>query len=130
MSDSLAGLSRRVNHRAYDQETVSELTHILEEAREHGGDAADALIELTLAASSDAGGVMSDDEYDAVMDSDDDQGVVEIEYVDDGGYSESEEDAIDGVLDDLEADLGSGTGDRDDVFSEAFVLGPSEVRVF
>lgn len=130
MSDSLAGLTRRVSNRAYDQETASELSHILDEAREHGGDAADALIELTLAVSTDANGVMSDDDYDAVMDSDDDQDAVEIEYVDDGGaYSDADEDGLGDDLDDLEADVGGASGDED-AFSEAFVLGPGEVRVF
>ena len=130
MSDSLAGLTRRVNNRAFDQETVSELTHILEEASEHGGDAADALIELTLAVSSGANGVMSDDDYDAVMDSDDDQEQVEIEYVEDGEYSDADEDGVEADLDELESDLGSGSSDDYDSFSEAFVLGPNEVRVF
>ena len=133
MSDSLAGLSRRVSNRAYDQETVSELSHILDEAREHGGDAADALIELALAVETGANGVMTDDEYDAVMDQDDDQDVVEIDYIEGSGtYSDDEEDSFDDDLEVLEADVGIAS-DEDDGYgsvSEAFRIAPGESLVF
>jgi len=48
MSDTLAGLTRRIHAFVHDRETSEELSHLIEEAGEHGGDACDALIELAL----------------------------------------------------------------------------------
>ena len=48
MSDSFAGLTRRINAFMHDRETTEELSHLVEEAQDIGGDAADALIELAL----------------------------------------------------------------------------------
>jgi hypothetical protein len=118
MSDTLAGLTRRVNALAFDQETASELTHILDEARDHGGCAADALIEMVLAAESYSGDCMTGDDYDAIVDAEDDEGgaAVQVEFVDgreyeDGDVDPDEEAAVDADLDALAGDLADADDD-------------------
>ena len=48
MSDTFAGLTRRINAFVHDRETSEELSHLIDESKDTGGDAADALIELAL----------------------------------------------------------------------------------
>lgn len=60
MSDTLAGLTRRIHAFVHDRETSEELSHLIEEAGEQGGDACDALIELAL------GGDALDQEEDII----------------------------------------------------------------
>jgi hypothetical protein len=48
MSDTLAGLTRRIRAFAYERATESEITFLVQESAVHGLDAADAILELAL----------------------------------------------------------------------------------
>lgn len=106
MSDTFAGLTRRLNAFVHDRETSEELSHIIDEAKDIGGDAADALIELAL------GEEHLDDE---LLEGDDESleaAVEDDELTDDVDDDEGDltDDEIDGALDELE----DGLDDDDD----------------
>jgi hypothetical protein len=121
MSDTLAGLARRVQAFAYTQETGVELSHLLDESREIGGDKCDALIEFALFPLVETPEGIAEDEYDAIMDDDEDNpgdepGTVTVEIVpDDNGTPTAEEEAaIDADLDALADSVGDEDDDDDD----------------
>ena len=115
MSDTFAGLTRRVNNLVHEQETAEELSYLVDEAKEVGGDAADAIIELALGEEH-----IECDAYDDDDDDDDEMSVVveDDDYVDDeesdenGADDESDED-IDAELDSLEDEVDEDDGDTD-----------------
>jgi hypothetical protein len=61
MTDRFSGLTRRVNAHVFERETSEELSHLLEEAKEEGGDAADAVVELGTAPEDDEPVLTKDD---------------------------------------------------------------------
>ena len=103
MSDLLSGLTRRINSFVHDRDTLEELTHLVEEAKEDGGDVADTIIELAL-------GEETLDDADDMPDTDDETFVASDEIVDEDeeeiGEDEGneDEDAYDADLDALEDD--------------------------
>jgi hypothetical protein len=107
MSDSFAGLTRRINEFVHDRETSEELSHLLDEAKDHGGDAVDVLIELALGESYDDEELEGEGAELAAIAEDD-------ELVDDdtviGDDEEVDEEAIDADL----AALEEGLDDEDD----------------
>ena len=116
MSDTFAGLTRRVNNLVHEQETAEELSYLVDEAKEVGGDAADAIIELALGEEH-----IECDAYDDNDDDDDEMSVVveDDDYVDDEDTDEddstgdeSDED-IDAELDSLEDDVDEDDDDTD-----------------
>ena len=121
MSDTFAGLTRRINEFVHDRETSEELSHLLDEAKEQGGDAADTLIELALSESHH-----DDDEYEG-----DDEGldvaIEDDELIDDvDGDGDIDEDDIDSALAELEGD---DDDDEDDLIDESAELRAGEVLV-
>lgn len=120
MSDSFAGLTRRINAFMHDRETTEELSHLVEEAQDIGGDAADALIELALGEEHIEDGDGDVDEgLDAILEDD--------ELLDD---EDVDEDDIDAALDDIGnlADL-EDEDDDDENLGEAAGLLDFEVAV-
>jgi hypothetical protein len=123
MSDTFAGLTRRINAFVHDRETSEELSHLIDESKDTGGDAADALIELALGDEFIKEDFTGDDESaeldvaledDELADDDDDLG-------DDLG-----DEAIDAALD----EIGDGLDDDDDEgLGEAAQLRLGEVLV-
>ena len=124
MSDTFAGLTRRINAFVHDRETSEELSHLIDESKDTGGDAADALIELALGDEFIKEDFTGDDESaeldvaledDELADDDDD----------DLGDDISDE-AIDAALD----EIGDGLDDDDDEgLGEAAQLRLGEVLV-
>ena len=122
MSDTFAGLTRRINEFVHDRETSEELSHLLDEAKEQGGDAADALIELALSESHDD----DDDCYEG-----DDEGldvaIEDDEMIDDvDGDGDIDEADIDSALADLEGD---DDDDDEDLIDESAELRAGEILV-
>ena len=122
MSDTFAGLTRRINAFVHDRETSEELSHLIDESKDTGGDAADALIELALGDEFIKEDFTGDDEsaeLDVALEDD------ELADDDDLGDDISDE-AIDAALD----DLGDGLDDDDDEgLGEAAQLRLGEVLV-
>ena len=125
MSDTFAGLTRRINAFVHDRETSEELSHLIDESKDIGGDAADALIELALGdefINEDCPGDDESCELDVALEDD--------ELVDDDedlGDDEISDEAIDAALD----EIGSGLDDddEDDGLGEAAQLRVGEVLV-
>lgn len=124
MSDTFAGLTRRINAFVHDRETSEELSHLIDESKDIGGDAADALIELALGdefINEDCPGDDEICELDVALEDD--------ELVDDEdlGDDEISDAAIDAALD----EIGSGLDDDDDDdgLGEAAQLRVGEVLV-
>lgn len=120
MSDTLAGLNRRIGAFVHDRNTLEELSHILDEAKEDC-DTCDTLIELALGANDDD----SEDDTDGldiVMEDEEVLDGEEIDFIEDGSSNENG-DEFDDELDDLD-DL-----DDDDSLGEAAFLLPGEVVV-
>ena len=115
MSDTLAGLTRRMNALVHEQDTAEELSYLLDEAKEIGGDAADALIELALGdehIDDDEFEPDTDDDTELAIATEDDELASDGDDSDDYGdssYMDSEDDDtadedIDSELDALEDD--------------------------
>jgi hypothetical protein len=98
MSDTLGGLTRRVQSFSYEQETGEELSHLLDEAREDC-DGADALIELAL------GDNLADIEFDDDLNN----LVAEAAELDDIDFDEGEDEDI------SEEDIASATAELDEL---------------
>ena len=123
MSDTFAGLTRRINAFVHDRETSEELSHLIDESKDTGGDAADALIELALGDEFIKEDFTGDDESaeldvaledDELVDDDDDLG------------DDISDEAIDAALD----EVGDGLDDDDDEgLGEATQLRLGEVLV-
>lgn len=123
MSDTFAGLTRRINAFVHDRETSEELSHLIDESKDTGGDAADALIELALGDEFIKEDFTGDDESaeldvaledDELVDDDDDHG------------DDISDEAIDAALD----EIGDGLDDDDDEgLGEAAQLRLGEVLV-
>lgn len=123
MSDTFAGLTRRINAFVHDRETSEELSHLIDESKDTGGDAADALIELALGDEFIKEDFTGDDESaeldvaledDELVDDDDDLG------------DDISDEAIDAALD----EIGDGLDDDDDEgLGEAAQLRLGEVLV-
>ena len=122
MSDTFAGLTRRINAFVHDRETSEELSHLIDESKDTGGDAADALIELALDDEFIKEDFTGDDEsaeLDVALEDD------ELADDDDLGDDISDE-AIDAALD----EIGDGLDDDDDEgLGEAAQLRLGEVLV-
>jgi hypothetical protein len=122
MSDTFAGLTRRINAFVHDRETSEELSHLIDESKDTGGDAADALIELALGDEFIKEDFTGDDEsaeLDVALEDD------ELADDDDDGDDISDE-AIDAALD----EIGDGLDDDDDEgLGEAAQLRLGEVLV-
>ena len=122
MSDTFAGLTRRINAFVHDRETSEELSHLIDESKDTGGDAADALIELALGDEFIKEDFTGDDEsaeLDVALEDD------ELADDDDLGDDISDE-AIDAALD----EIGDGLDDDDDEgLGEAAQLRLGEVLV-
>ena len=114
MSDSFAGLTRRINAFMHDRETTEELSHLVEEAQDIGGDAADALIELALGD--------EDEGLDAILEDDE---LLE----DEDGDDDVDEDDIDAALDDIGNLADLDDEDDDENLGEAAGLLDFEVAV-
>jgi hypothetical protein len=102
MSKKFSGLTRRVNAFLYEQEVSEELSHILDEANDHGGDAADTIIELILSETNEIDDEFNDltsEEYNDLLEED-----TEEEYEEDED-EEINEDDLSSDLDELESDL-------------------------
>ena len=133
MSDSFAGLTRRINEFVHERETSEELSHILDEAKEFGGDEADVLIELALGDEHLLPEVLAeeadcDDEFDAILE-DDELADCDDEEIDDPDAAEAAADAdMADLVDDLENDDdldGNGVDDdeEDGLIETALQLG-------
>ena len=123
MSDTFAGLTRRINAFVHDREASEELSHLIDESKDTGGDAADALIELALGDEFIKEDFTGDDESAAL-----DVALEDDELVDDDddlGDDISDE-TIDAALD----EIGDGLDDDDDEgLGEAAQLRLGEVLV-
>ena len=124
MSDTFAGLTRRINAFVHDRETSEELSHLIDESKDTGGDAADALIELALGDEFIKEDFTGDDEsaeLDVALEDD--------ELVDDDDDDDDDDlgdEAIDAALD----EIGDGLDDDDDEgLGEAAQLRLGEVLV-
>ena len=122
MSDTFAGLTRRINAFVHDRETSEELSHLIDESKDTGGDAADALIELALGDEFIKEDFTGDDEsaeLDVALEDD--------ELVDDDDLGDDiSDEAIDAALD----EIGDGLDDDDDEgLGEAAQLRLGEVLV-
>lgn len=117
MSDSFAGLTRRINEFVHDRETSEELSHILDEARDHGGDAADALIELALGETYDGDDELEGEGAELAAIVEDDE-LVEDEVSDE----EVSEEGIDADLAALEEGLDEEDADDDLLAAESASL--------
>lgn len=121
MSDTLAGLNRRIGAFVHDRSTLEELSHLLDEAKEDC-DACDVLIELALGAGDDDSDD-SDDGLDVVMEDEEVLDGEEIDFSEDDDALGGDDDEFDAELDDLD-DLDGG-----DSLDEAAFLLPGEVAV-
>lgn len=122
MSDTFAGLTRRINAFVHDRETSEELSHLIDESKDTGGDAADALIELALGDEFIKEDFTGDDEsaeLDVALEDD--------ELADDDDISDDiSDEVIDAALD----EIGDGLDDDDDEgLGEAAQLRLGEVLV-
>ena len=121
MSDTFAGLTRRINAFVHDRETSEELSHLIDESKDTGGDAADALIELALGDEFIKEDFTGDDEsaeLDVALEDD--------ELADDDDDDDLGDEAIDAALD----EIGDGLDDDDDEgLGEAAQLRLGEVLV-
>ena len=126
MSDSFAGLTRRINEFVHERETSEELSHILDEAKDLGGDEADVLIELALGDEHLLPEVLAedadcDDEFDAILE--DDELVDGDDDIEDPEAAEAAADAdMASLVDDLEDD-DDLDGDGDGLIETALQLG-------
>lgn len=122
MSDTFAGLTRRINAFVHDRETSEELSHLIDESKDTGGDAADALIELALGDEFIKEDFTGDDEsaeLDVALEDD--------ELVDDDDLGDDiSDEAIDAALDEIGDDLDD---DDDEGLGEAAQLRLGEVLV-
>lgn len=135
MSDSFAGLTRRINEFVHDRETSEELSHLVEETREPHGDECDALIELALGDESLLPEVFAegalDPELEALVEEDeliDDEGA----EIEDPAAAEAEADAdMAALVDDLEGDddLDGDGIDDDEQLGESAALQLGEVLI-
>ena len=130
MSDSFAGLTRRINEFVHERETSEELSHILDEAKDLGGDEADVLIELALGDEHLLPEVLAedadcDDEFDAILE--DDELVDGDDDIVDPEAAEAAADAdMASLVDDLEDDDdldGDGVPDDDGLIETALQFG-------
>lgn len=129
MSDSFAGLTRRINEFVHERETSEELSHILDEAKDLGGDEADVLIELALGDEHLLPEVLAEDadcdEFDAILE--DDELVDGDDDIEDPEAAEAAADAdMASLVDDLEDDDdldGDGVPDDDGLIETALQLG-------
>lgn len=130
MSDSFAGLTRRINEFVHERETSEELSHILDEAKDLGGDEADVLIELALGDEHLLPEVLAedadcDDEFDAILE--DDELVDGDDDIEDPEAAEAAADAdMASLVDDLEDDDdldGDGVPDDDGLIETALQFG-------
>ena len=123
MSDTFAGLTRRINAFVHDRETSEELSHLIDESKDTGGDAADALIELALGDEFIKEDFTGDDEsaeLDVALEDD------ELAADDDDLSDDISDEAIDAALD----EIGDGLDDDDDEgLGEAAQLRLGEVLV-
>lgn len=123
MSDTFAGLTRRINAFVHDRETSEELSHLIDESKDTGGDAADALIELALGDEFIKEDFTGDDEsaeLDVALEDD------ELVADDDDLGDDISDEAIDAALD----EIGDGLDDDDDEgLGEAAQLRLGEVLV-
>lgn len=123
MSDTFAGLTRRINAFVHDRETSEELSHLIDESKDTGGDAADALIELALGDEFIKEDFTGDDEsaeLDVALEDD------ELAADDDDLGDDISDEAIDAALD----EIGDGLDDDDDEgLGEAAQLRLGEVLV-
>ena len=123
MSDTFAGLTRRINAFVHDRETSEELSHLIDESKDTGGDAADALIELALGDEFIKEDFTGDDEsaeLDVALEDD------ELAAADDDLGDDISDEAIDAALD----EIGDGLDDDDDEgLGEAAQLRLGEVLV-
>ena len=121
MSDTFAGLTRRINAFVHDRETSEELSHLIDESKDTGGDAADALIELALGDEFIKEDFTGDDEsaeLDVALEDD--------ELDDDDISDDISDEVIDAALD----EIGDGLDDDDDEgLGEAAQLRLGEVLV-
>ena len=131
MSDSFAGLTRRINEFVHERETSEELSHILDEAKDLGGDEADVLIELALGDEHLLPEVLAedadcDDEFDAILE-DDELVDGDDDDIEDPEAAEAAADAdMASLVDDLEGDDdldGDGVPDDDGLIETALQLG-------
>jgi hypothetical protein len=140
MTDRFSGLTRRVNTLVYERETSEELSHLVEEAKEVGGDAADATIELGSAPEEEekapvvtsdpapavedpvAATVTEEDEgLDAVVEDDDDEDAEETALVGDEAPADANGDGVitddeidaDDISDEEIADVADDVDDED-----------------
>ena len=121
MSDTFAGLTRRINAFVHDRETSEELSHLIDESKDTGGDAADALIELALGDEFIKEDFTGDDEsaeLDVALEDD------ELADDDDDLGDDISDEAIDAALD----EIGDGLDD-DEGLGEAAQLRLGEVLV-
>lgn len=123
MSDTFAGLTRRINAFVHDRETSEELSHLIDESKDTGGDAADALIELALGDEFIKEDFTGDDEsaeLDVALEDD------ELADDDDDLGDDISDETIDAALD----EIGDGLDDDDDEgLGEAAQLRLGEVLV-
>ena len=123
MSDTFAGLTRRINAFVHDRETSEELSHLIDESKDTGGDAADALIELALGDEFIKEDFTGDDEsaeLDVALEDD------ELVGDDDDLGDDISDETIDAALD----EIGDGLDDDDDEgLGEAAQLRLGEVLV-
>ena len=132
MSDSFAGLTRRINEFVHERETSEELSHILDEAKDLGGDEADVLIELALGDEHLLPEVLAEDadcvnEFDAILE-DDELVDGDDDDIEDPEAAEAAADAdMASLVDDLEDDDddldGDGVPDDDGLIETALQLG-------
>jgi hypothetical protein len=125
MSDTFAGLTRRINAFVHDRETSEELSHLIDESKDTGGDAADALIELALGDEFIKEDFTGDDEsaeLDVALEDD--------ELVDDDDDDDDDDDVGDEAIDAALDEIGDGLDDDDDEgLGEAAQLRLGEVLV-
>ena len=123
MSDTFAGLTRRINAFVHDRETSEELSHLIDESKDTGGDAADALIELALGDEFIKEDFTGDDEsaeLDVALEDD------ELADDDDDLGDDISDETIDAALD----EIGDGLdNDDDEGLGEAAQLRLGEVLV-
>ena len=122
MSDTFAGLTRRINAFVHDRETSEELSHLIDESKDTGGDAADALIELAL----------GDEFIKEDFTGDDESAELDVALEDDALADDDDisDDISDEVIDAALDEIGDGLDDDDDEgLGEAAQLRLGEVLV-
>lgn len=120
MSDTFAGLTRRINAFVHDRETSEELSHLIDESKDTGGDAADALIELAL----------GDEFIKEDFTGDDESAELDVALEDDelDDDDDDDDDISDEVIDAALDEIGDGLDD-DEGLGEAAQLRLGEVLV-